>query len=71
MWYEILPCIGIMTACLALPKYLIPLNQSLWQNGNPYRRDMCISFNRNQYLRDLELNGNSYKVQGLDFIPDE
>ncbi|BES92387.1 NADH dehydrogenase ubiquinone 1 alpha subcomplex [Nesidiocoris tenuis] len=70
MWYEILPCLGIITGALCLPPVINYQLQKWWQNGNPYRRYVLPAHNLNLLFRDTRLTGSPYKQQGLDAIPD-
>ncbi|KAF6213539.1 hypothetical protein GE061_011259 [Apolygus lucorum] len=71
MWYEILPCLGIITAALTAPT-IINYQLVKWQQyGNPYRRELFPKMNLDLYQRDMRLNGNPYVMQGLDAIPDK
>ncbi|XP_046673768.1 NADH dehydrogenase [ubiquinone] 1 alpha subcomplex subunit 1-like [Homalodisca vitripennis] len=71
MWYEILPTMAIMTACLSIPPVAAHFVHKFFQNGNPCRRDLTTEINRRQFLRDNRLTGNTYVLAGLEAIPDE
>ncbi|CAO1303528.1 unnamed protein product [Diamesa hyperborea] len=69
MWFEILPAFGIITVALAVPGFAIYHIQNAW-TGNPYRRNMDERFERTMYLRDMRVNGDVYKGNGLEAIKD-
>ncbi|KAK2182316.1 hypothetical protein NP493_360g03059 [Ridgeia piscesae] len=72
MWYEILPTIGLVYICLAVPPYAaMGLNWLLlngktagrfWEN---HPQDFHL------YLRDRRITGSEYKPRGLEGIPEQ
>ncbi|XP_044758570.1 uncharacterized protein LOC123316521 [Coccinella septempunctata] len=69
MWFEILPSMGIVFACMSLPHAsLYVLNQLF--HGNHFRRSLDTTELAKQYLRDERLTGDAYKLSGLEAIPD-
>ncbi|XP_076243128.1 NADH dehydrogenase [ubiquinone] 1 alpha subcomplex subunit 1-like [Calliopsis andreniformis] len=71
MWYEILPCVGIMATCLSLPQILQYYGNS-WVFGNPMRRNLNSSWDSMMFERDERIsNGAPWKTVGLENIPDK
>ncbi|CRK95490.1 CLUMA_CG008959, isoform A [Clunio marinus] len=70
MWFEVIPSFAIITVALAIPSYATYHIHKLWI-GNAYRRNTDQPWERFAYRRDMRINGNVYKGQGLESIPDE
>ncbi|XP_035442270.1 NADH dehydrogenase [ubiquinone] 1 alpha subcomplex subunit 1 [Spodoptera frugiperda] len=69
MWFNILPGAIIISTCVGLPGF------GLWWLhylvlGNHYRRTLDSRWDRHIYQRDLRLNGDPYKLTGLETIDD-
>ncbi|CAG9853723.1 unnamed protein product [Phyllotreta striolata] len=69
MWFEILPSFGIICVVMAVPHASAYLINKV-AVGNMFRRNLVEREHRFHYMRDIRLNGNAYKVQGLEAIPD-
>ncbi|KAF2899659.1 hypothetical protein ILUMI_06519 [Ignelater luminosus] len=70
MWFEILPSAGIIFVAMAFPHFSAYIINKV-SIGNMYRRSLYERRERFQYLRDIRLTGNPYKVNSLESIPDD
>lgn len=70
MWYEILPCAGLIATFLMVPS-LIDRPLCWLVDGKPYRRILSKRETLNDAMRDERLTGSPYKTIGLEGIPDE
>ncbi|XP_030764201.1 uncharacterized protein LOC115888579 [Sitophilus oryzae] len=69
MWFEILPSVIIVMASVAVPHGIAYIFNKVL-NGNMYRRDVTEMDQKLQYLRDVRLTNDAYKMAGLENIPD-
>ncbi|XP_019866399.1 uncharacterized protein LOC109595489 [Aethina tumida] len=70
MWYEIIPAYAIITAAIAAPHGIAYLLNYLVA-GNMYRRSLETKPLCMQYLRDIRIGRDAYRVRGLESIPNE
>jgi len=70
MWYEVLPSIGVIfgAMCLGGAATAFVPNMLL---GKPGMRRLFHPYEQEYYMRDKELTGSPYNLQGLEAIPDE
>uniref|UniRef100_A0A8B9BF12 NADH dehydrogenase [ubiquinone] 1 alpha subcomplex subunit 1 n=1 Tax=Anser brachyrhynchus TaxID=132585 RepID=A0A8B9BF12_9AVES len=69
MWYEVLPGMAIMAACLTVPGFTTVFLQR-WSNGGKEKRVARNAFQWAMIQRDKRLSGASkhYVVKGLENI---
>ncbi|KAK6195669.1 hypothetical protein SNE40_001051 [Patella caerulea] len=72
MWYEILPCVGIMVGAMTLPNMFSYVAQKVFRNGKHCCRDWEAGLGEDQkgYKRDRYITGSEYIPRGLESIPD-
>ncbi|XP_076168928.1 NADH dehydrogenase [ubiquinone] 1 alpha subcomplex subunit 1-like [Ptiloglossa arizonensis] len=70
MWFELIPTIGLLglfsTIPISLPYYI-----NKFTLGNPYMRSIRKEQEYLMWCRDDALTGASWKLAGLEKIPDE
>ncbi|XP_010894531.1 NADH dehydrogenase [ubiquinone] 1 alpha subcomplex subunit 1 [Esox lucius] len=69
MWYEILPCLGVMTACLIIPG-IATAQIHKWTNGGKEKRIARVPYQWYLMERDKRVSGENcyHKSKGLENI---
>ncbi|ODM96451.1 NADH dehydrogenase [ubiquinone] 1 alpha subcomplex subunit 1 [Orchesella cincta] len=70
MWFEILPSIGVIFGALCLGQAATAFVPNMIL-GRPGMKRLFHPYEFDNYLRDQQLTGSPYKLQGLEAIPDE
>ncbi|XP_012278609.1 uncharacterized protein LOC105698714 [Orussus abietinus] len=70
MWFEVLPCMGIIMTALYLPQ-LSAYYFNMATIGHPHHRAADTFWERCMYLKDSRLGGAPFNAVGLENIPDE
>lgn len=63
MWFEIIPAFAIIVGTMAAPQTLAYVMNWI-ANRNVFRRNLTSEDLRMQYLRDIRIAGDPYKVAG-------
>jgi hypothetical protein len=69
MWYEIIPSAAGVFVGLAIP-YVAHFYVNKFGLGKPYRRCLKTEPQLFESMRDEDLSGHPYVMQGLEQIPD-
>lgn len=75
MWWNLLPCLGLIAGLYSIPRYGLPLLQYAY-TGRPHQRIFTEgaysdAYQRLGWRRDVNMTGNEYDSRGLDYIEDD
>ncbi|KAH0954369.1 hypothetical protein HN011_007322 [Eciton burchellii] len=70
MWYEIIPT-ALLASLVGMAPQTIVYYVNQYFLGNPMRRNLSLTWDRNMFTRDCRIDGAPWRNSGLDNIPDD